>query len=116
VSWWIRDSEGLLYEDKLDKYPVGTLIPHDLLEPFKGDRGDVSAKGKWHNGWWTLETRRLLDTGSRYDVAFRLDKPVYVSVAAFNRTQTRHSQHIRPLQLVLESKPLMTQARNVLAR
>lgn len=110
ATWWIREAEGLPYEDNLDKYPVGTLIPNILLEPFKGDRGDVRAKGKWHNGWWTVETRRVLDTGSRYDVAFTFDKPVYISVAAFNRTQTRHSEHFRPLQVVLQRSPNITQA------
>jgi cytochrome b subunit of formate dehydrogenase len=110
ATWWIHDSQGIPYEDDLDKYPVGTLIPNILVEPIQGDRGDVRAKGQWHQGWWTLEVRRALDTGSRYDVPFTFDKPVYISVAAFNRTQTRHSEHIRPLQVVLEKAPNITQA------
>ena len=72
------------------------------IEPFQGDRGDIRAKGAWRQGWWTLEARRVLDTGSEYDVAITLDKPVYISVAPFNRTQTRHGEHIRPVKLVLQ--------------
>jgi hypothetical protein len=81
---------------------VGTLIPNIVLEPFKGDRGDVRAKAEWRQGRWTLEARRALDTGSPFDVAFAPGKPVYITVAAYNRTQTRHSEHIRPVRIVLE--------------
>jgi thiosulfate reductase cytochrome b subunit len=103
--WWIRESEGIPYDEKLDNYPVGALIPNILLAPFKGDQADVRAKGKWHNGYWTLETRRVLDTGSKYDVAFKFERPVYLSVATFNRTQTRHSEHIEPLKVILQNSP-----------
>ena len=101
--WWIRESEGIPYDEKLDKYPVGALIPNIIIAPFKGDRGDVHAKGKWEKGYWTLETKRVLDTGSKYDVAFNFDRPVYISVATYNRTQTRHGEHISPVKVVLRS-------------
>lgn len=104
-TWWIHKSDAIPYDENLDKFPVGTLIPNILLEPFKGDRADVQAKGKWKNGYWTLEIKRALDTGSKFDVPFKIDTPVYISVAAYNRTQTRHSEHIRPLQLILQDKP-----------
>jgi hypothetical protein len=29
-------------------------------------------------------------------------KPVYISVALYNRTQTRHSEHIRPVRVVVQ--------------
>lgn len=102
VTWWIRTSEGIPYSEEMDTYSVGTLLPNILIEPFQGDRGDIRAKGAWRQGWWTLEARRVLDTGSEYDVAITLDKPVYISVAPFNRTQTRHGEHIRPVKLVLQ--------------
>ena len=109
--WWIRESEGVAYDEKLDKYPVGALLPNIIVEPFQGDRGDVRAKGKWENGYWTLETRRVLDTGSKYDVAFNFSRPVYISVATYNRTQTRHGEHISPIKVVLRNagiKPVGT--------
>jgi len=53
-------------------------------------------------GRWTLEMRRVLDTKSAFDVAFSTERPVYISVATYNRTQTRHSEHIRPVRVVLQ--------------
>ena len=85
-----------------DTYPVGTLIPNIVIEPFQGDRADVRGQAEWRQGRWTLETRRVLDTKSRYDVAFSPGKPVYISVATYNRTETRHTEHIRPVRVVLE--------------
>ena len=111
-TWWIHKAEGVPYEESLDTYPVGTLIPNILLTPFKGDRSDVRAKGKWKDGYWTLEIKRVLDTGSKFDVPFKLEKPVYISVAAYNRTQTRHSEHIRPIQLVLRNSAPKTAGTN----
>jgi hypothetical protein len=35
-----------------------------------GSRGDVRAKGVWHDGQWTIEFGRKLDTGHNDDVAF----------------------------------------------
>lgn len=110
-TWWIHESQGIPYDEKLDSYPVGTLIPNILIQPFKGDRADVRAKGKWANGYWTLETKRVFDTGSKYDVAFRFDRPVFITVATYNRTQTRHGEHISPIKVVLrgtDTKPLGT--------
>lgn len=110
--WWIRDQESLPYDENHDKFPVGTMIPNIIIAPFQGDRADVRAKGKWKNGYWTLEISRPLDTGSKFDVPFTFAKPVYISLAAYNRTQTRHSEHIRPLQLILQDKPAMLAKRN----
>jgi thiosulfate reductase cytochrome b subunit len=102
VVWWIHTSQGIPYSEAADDYPVGALIPNILIEPFQGDRADVRAKAAWHQGRWTLEVRRVLDTGSQYDVAFTSEKPVYITVATYNRSQTRHSEHIRPIRLVLQ--------------
>lgn len=101
ATWWIRESEGVAYDEKLDKYPVGALLPNIIVSPFQGDRADVKAKGKWEKGYWTLETKRVLDTGSKYDVAFNFNRPVYITVATYNRTQTRHGEHISPIKVVL---------------
>jgi hypothetical protein len=102
ATWWIHKAQGIPYTAEADTYPVGTLIPNILLEPFQGDRADVRAQGAWHQGRWTVEARRVLDTKSKFDVAFVPGKPVYISVATYNRTQTRHGEHIRPVRLVLQ--------------
>jgi Ethylbenzene dehydrogenase len=102
IVWWIHESQGVPYTAAADQYPVGTLIPNLLIAPLQGHRADVRAKGAWHQGRWTLEVRRVLDTKSPYDVALTPGKPVYVSIAAFNRTQTRHSEHLKPIRLLLQ--------------
>src|SRR5207249_497517 len=102
LTWWIDKAQGIPYTAAADTYPVGALIPNIILEPFQGDRAHIRAQASWRMGRWTLETRRALDTKSKYDVAFSLDRPVYLSVAIYNRTQTRHGEHIRPVRVVLE--------------
>jgi hypothetical protein len=101
-TWWIQRASAIPYTEAADTYPVGTLIPNIVLEPLKGDQADVRAKAEWRQGRWTLEARRVLDTRSPFDVAFAPGKPVYITVALYNRTQTRHSEHIRPVRVVLE--------------
>jgi thiosulfate reductase cytochrome b subunit len=102
VTWWIQRATGIPYSEAADTYPVGTLIPNIVIAPFTGDRADVRGQATWRQGHWTLETRRILDTGSRYDVAFTPGKPVYITVAIYNRTETRHSEHIRAVRVMLD--------------
>jgi cytochrome b subunit of formate dehydrogenase len=101
VTWWIQRASGIPYTEAADTYPVGSMIPNIVLAPFQGDRADVRAKGAWKDGRWTVEARRKLDTQSPYDVPFLVGQPVYISVALYNRTQTRHSEHIRPVRVTL---------------
>jgi hypothetical protein len=102
VTWWIHKGQGIPYTAEADTYPVGTMIPNILLEPFQGDRADIRGQGAWHQGRWTVEARRALDTQSKYDVAFVPGQPVYITIATYNRTQTRHGEHIRPVRVVLQ--------------
>ncbi|MPZ10892.1 MAG: hypothetical protein GEU89_11890 [Kiloniellaceae bacterium] len=99
--WWLP--RGLVVEatPELDAlFPVGTVMPSVIIEaPFEGDRGDVAAVAEWHDGWWRLEVKRRLDTASDYDVA--IGDGTYLWVAVFDHTQTRHSFHLRPLQIQL---------------
>ena len=37
-----------------------------------------------------------------YDVPFVPGKPLYLTVASYHRTQTRHSEHIKPIRILLE--------------
>jgi thiosulfate reductase cytochrome b subunit len=101
-TWWILKARSVPYTKEADTYPVGTMIPNMVVEQFTGDRADVRAKGEWKDGRWTLETRRVLDTGSKYDVPFVPGQPIYITVATYNRVQTRHSEHIKPVRVVLD--------------
>ena len=103
VALWLPMAETVPYSEDLDHYPVGTVMPSVLVEgPFEGDRGDVRAVARWNDGWWRMEVRRKLDTGSAFDVALVEGRPVYLWVATFDHAQTRHSQHLHPVELVLE--------------
>jgi thiosulfate reductase cytochrome b subunit len=101
-TWWIHKSQAISYTVEADTYPVGSIIPNIVISPLTGDRSDIRAKAQWRDGRWTLETRRLLDTGSDKDVAFVLGKPVYISVATYNRTQTHHGMHMTPVRVMLQ--------------
>src|SRR3546814_4747096 len=76
--------------------PISSVI---VETPFEGDRGDVTAVAEWRDGWWRMEVKRKLATGSDYDVA--IGDGTYVWVSVFDHTQTRHSFHLRPLQIRL---------------
>ena len=104
-QWWLLKPHSVPYDKALDTeeaYPVGSVLPNIIIEPFEGDEADVRARAKWHQGRWTLEARRVLDTKSKYDVAFSTERPVYLSMGVYNRTQTRHTEQIKPVQLTLE--------------
>lgn len=101
--WFLEVEEVVPYEPALDVYPIGTVLPGIVLEGvLEGDRADVVAEARWASGRWTLEARRALDTGSEYDIPFVRGRAVFLWVSVFNHTQTRHSQHLRPLRVVLE--------------
>ena len=92
------------YNTRLDKLPVGAVIPSLLTgEPYQGDRSNIGAHGHWQDGRWTAEMTRVLDTKSPYDVA--INDGTLMWVAVFNHTQTHHSYHMRPLKISLETKP-----------
>ncbi|MGH6921945.1 MAG: ethylbenzene dehydrogenase-related protein [Geminicoccaceae bacterium] len=101
--WYLERDEVVPYDPALDDHPPGTVLPSVVIDgAFTGDRGDLLSGAMWRDGYWTLEISRLLDTGSAYDVPLVEDQPVYLWVAVFNHTQTRHSQHLHPLRVVLE--------------
>jgi cytochrome b subunit of formate dehydrogenase/predicted regulator of Ras-like GTPase activity (Roadblock/LC7/MglB family) len=104
--WHLNDEETMPYRPELDHYPIGTVIPGVVISgPFTGDRADVRAEGNWQDGYWTLEIARAFDTQSQFDIPLSRDgngPDVFLWVAAFNHTQTRHSQHLRPVRLTVE--------------
>jgi cytochrome b subunit of formate dehydrogenase len=102
LDYWLAFEDTVPYSPELDTYPVGTVMPSVLVDgPFGGDRGDVKAVGRWANGRWRMEVSRRLDTGSKFDVPIVAGVPVYMSLAVFDHSQTRHSQNLRPVQLLL---------------
>ncbi|MBD1558171.1 hypothetical protein HC752_14630 [Vibrio sp. S9_S30] len=87
------------YQKAHDTLPEGSEIPSVLYRSnqFEGDRANVRARGKWENGYWTLEVSRKHDTGSQHDVA--LENGTCIWVSAFDHSQVAHTRHHRPIQL-----------------
>jgi hypothetical protein len=101
-QWWMALEDTVPYTQELDPYPVGTVIPSVLIDkPFVGDRGEVTAIGTWQDGWWRLEATRKLDTQSRFDLP--MQSGLYLWVAVFDHTQTRHSRHLHPIRVAMEA-------------
>jgi hypothetical protein len=81
----------------------GDIIPGLIAYKMVGDNGDVSAKGVWKDGKWTLEWSRKLVTGSQYDIQFAdLKKTYYFGVAAFDNSQIGHAYHVGSKKFIFE--------------
>lgn len=68
--------------DQLSRYTI-------QRDPF-GSIADVKAKGKWADGFWTVEFMRKFDTGHDDDVKFELTKPVKGAIAVFDNAEAYH--------------------------
>jgi hypothetical protein len=64
-------------QDRLPQYVPGTP---------NGSAADVLAKGRWADGWWTLEIKRRLDTGHPDDTVFDTDRTYPMAVSTHDRT------------------------------
>lgn len=102
-EYWMDMDMTVEYSEELDTYPVGTVMPSVLIKgPRQGDRGDVQAYSKWVDGRWFMEVSRKLKTDSKYDLNFSKEDPLYMWVAVFDHTQTRHSQHLHPVAVEMK--------------
>lgn len=45
-------------------------VPRHILAPPTGSHGDIEVAMRWADGIWTVEIKRVLDTGNSDDVAF----------------------------------------------
>ena len=87
--YWIYD---VAKKPFVDTYAAGDEVAGIIVSHFQGDRGDITGKGVWKNGVWTLEIARKLVTGSRFDVQFDdLSKGYFFGVAVFDNAQVRHA-------------------------
>ncbi|HEV2560005.1 MAG TPA: ethylbenzene dehydrogenase-related protein [Microvirga sp.] len=102
-QWWMLDTETVPYSKEADdRIPVGTVMPGVLIAgEYAGDRANVRAGARWKDGYWTLEVSRDLVTGSATDQDFLPGRELFVWVAVFDHTQTRHTRHVRPIRLQL---------------
>jgi cytochrome b subunit of formate dehydrogenase len=106
-----ENSRWNMFEDEVEPYtreadakiPVGTVMPGVLIAgKYEGDRADLVGGARWKDGTWTLETARNLKTGSKFDKDFVPGKDIYMWVAVFDHTQTRHTRHSRAVRIVTQ--------------
>lgn len=64
----------------------GDVVPAYAIAQPGGSAADVRAKGKWANGYWTVELLRKLDTGHPDDTAFDPRRTYAMAVAVQDRT------------------------------
>ncbi|MEN3378296.1 MAG: hypothetical protein V7604_3651, partial [Hyphomicrobiales bacterium] len=102
--WNMLEDEVQPYSKDVDAtIPVGTVMPGVLIAgKYEGDRGDLVGGSRWKDGYWTLEAARKLKTGSKFDKDFAAGKDLYMWVAVFDHTQTRHTRHPRPVRIVTQ--------------
>jgi len=85
----------------------GRVVGGMVLAPSQGSRGDISAKGVWKDGKWTLEIKRALVTNGEHsttqDVQFDdLGKAYLFGVTVFDNSQINHIYHKKPLVLTFQ--------------
>jgi hypothetical protein len=102
ARWYLTEGDSAPYSRELDAtIPVGTIVPGVIVTGVPtGDRADIRCAARWAAGRWALEVVRRLDTDSPYDVA--IASGVFMRVAAFDRSQIRHTRHVRPIRLEVE--------------
>src|SRR5215510_13814903 len=102
ARWWMTEQDSVPYSRELDaQFPVNTLIPGVVItSDYSGDRADIRCAARWAAGRWALEVARSLNTGSPYDVP--IANGIFMRVAAFDRSQIRHTRHIKPIRLEVQ--------------
>jgi hypothetical protein len=104
--------------DGLNVTEVNAQIPAPLLPPdnetqtfpkfravkLEGDAGEVSAKGHWQDGFWTVEFRRDIDTPSNTLTDSVFKRLTQFSIHVFDHTE-RIDQSSESARLFLEFLP-----------
>jgi hypothetical protein len=93
--FWVLDADKVPF---VDNFKAGDMVGGVVVAPITGPRGDISAKGVWASGTWTLELKRKLVTSGEkaqeQDVQFSdLKKGYDFGVAVFDNTQINHLYH-----------------------
>ncbi|MDP6636873.1 MAG: ethylbenzene dehydrogenase-related protein [Phycisphaerae bacterium] len=92
------DSGQSAYEEKIALDHQGPFAPRFINRQPTGSRADVSARGCWREGGWTVEFARKLDTGHDDDVAFTAGGRYLFIVSCYEMSgDTVHPEWSQPL-------------------
>lgn len=95
---WVLSAESAPFNDS---FKSGDRVGGVIVSPFTGDRGDLTARGVWSKGQWTVEISRPLVTGSKFDVQFRdLKAGYHFAPAVFDNAEVRHAFTMQIYRLV----------------
>jgi cytochrome b subunit of formate dehydrogenase len=102
--WYMFEEESEPYTPEADaKIPIGTVLPGVIITGDNdGERADVIGRAKWKDGHWTLITARDLKISSKYGKNFVVGQTLYMWVAVFDHTQTRHTVHSRAVRVTTQ--------------
>ena len=92
-----QDDKYYLHEEFIAPYDAehmfeGAVIPRIILREPEGSRGAIKGQGRWEDGYWTVETRRVLDTGYPDDKAFE-EGQTYTFAFAVHKRATGSRWH-----------------------
>jgi len=88
--YWILDNEKVDFSDA--NYQAGDEVSGIIVSTITGDRGNISAKGIYKDGTWTVELGRKLNTDSQYDVQYTdLTETYFFGIAVFENAQVDHA-------------------------
>lgn len=95
----VRDAGNPIYKAlRAPKEKGASRAPSfEILGNASGSVADVSAKGAWKAGNWSLEMSRKLNTGHADDLAFRPATKVLGQIAVFNRGSDENKSVSEPL-------------------
>ncbi len=71
----------------------GDVLPRRIIRPGSGSRGDISAEGRWTDGYWDVTLSRALDTGNPMDDKILQDHGTYDVAFAIHRNATGGRWH-----------------------
>ena len=76
---------------KVGKVKTESRLPSiDISGDASGSAADVSARGIWADGFWSLEMQRALDTGHSDDVKLSAAQEILGQIAVFNKNGSQH--------------------------
>jgi hypothetical protein len=92
--------------DPAREWKDGDAIPRRLLRVPEGSRGDITGSGTWQDGRWTVDMKRLLDTGHPDDKALREHRRYNIAFAVhkgYTGSRWHHVSHPYSLGLGVPS-------------